>query len=146
MFIVAVSCDRLVFEMQPSLSAEIEAAANEAVSSLGPTKSSEKYCAAYDHFKKWCDSKNVNKFEENVFLAYFNTMAKEKKWKSSTMWSRYSMIKSQLIIKNGMDISKCLKLRAFLKKANEGYSAKKSRIFRRSSLKLFYLKRKMICI
>lgn len=69
MFIVAVSCDRLVFEMQPSLSAEIEAAANEAVSSLGPTKSSEKYCAAYDHFKKWCDSKNVNKFEENVFFS-----------------------------------------------------------------------------
>ncbi|XP_031328935.1 uncharacterized protein LOC116159960 [Photinus pyralis] len=116
---------------------EITVEANEAVSCLGPSKSGEKYLAAYQHFIQWCNGKNVIIYSENVLLAYFNQMQKDKKWKSSTMWSRYSMIKSELIIKHGINISQYLKLRCFLKKANEGYSAKKSRIFTKEQFEGF---------
>lgn len=119
------------------MSSEIEVLANEAVSSLGPSKSIEKYSAAYDHFVNWCSSKNVTIYQENVLLAYFNSMAREKKWKSSTLWARFSMIKSQLAIKHEIDISKYLKLRAFLKKSNEGYLAKKSRVFSKEEFERF---------
>lgn len=119
------------------MSSEIEVLANEAVSSLGPSKSIEKYSAAYNHFVNWCNSKNVTVYQENVLLAYFNSMVIEKKWKSSTLWSRYSMIKSQLAIKKDINIGKYLKLRAFLKKSNEGYVAKKSRVFSKEEFERF---------
>ncbi|KAK5649303.1 hypothetical protein RI129_000332 [Pyrocoelia pectoralis] len=113
--------------------------ANEAVSSVGSSKSREKYFAAYRHFIQWCNEKNVNIYSENILLRYFHQMQKDKKWKSSTMWSRYSMIKSELIIKRGINISQYLKLRCFLKKANEGYSAKKSRIFTKEQFEGFLM-------
>lgn len=119
------------------MSSEIEVLANEAVSSLGPSKSIEKYSAAYNHFVNWCNSKNVTVYQENVLLAYFNSMVIEKKWKSSTLWSRYSMIKSQLAIKKDINIGKYLKLRAFLKKSNEGYVTKKSRVFSKEEFERF---------
>ena len=53
------------------------------------------------------------------------------------MWSHYSMIKSLLSIRNGVDISRYLKLRAYLKKQNEGYTAKKSRVFTKENFEKF---------
>ena len=52
---------------------------------------------------------------------------KSKKFKASTLWSHYSMVKSKLILEKNLDIRKFLKLTAFLKRKNDGYSAKKSK-------------------
>ncbi|XP_031355976.1 uncharacterized protein LOC116180226 isoform X2 [Photinus pyralis] len=57
--------------------------------------------------------------------------------KSSTMWSQYSMIKALLNLKHGLDISKYMKLRAYLKKQNEGYTPKKSKVFTKEQFEDF---------
>uniref|UniRef100_A0A6P7F1Y2 Uncharacterized protein LOC114325464 n=1 Tax=Diabrotica virgifera virgifera TaxID=50390 RepID=A0A6P7F1Y2_DIAVI len=47
------------------------------------------------------------------------------------------MIKSELVIRKNVDISKFLKLRAFLKKTSEGYTAKKSKVFTKDEFDKF---------
>ncbi|KAK0165745.1 hypothetical protein PV328_004240 [Microctonus aethiopoides] len=55
-------------------------------------------------FFRRCDEQNVKKLREEVFLAYFQ--GKAKGLKSSTLWSTYSSLKSTIIIKNNIDLSK----------------------------------------
>lgn len=105
---------------------DIEEAAKRATFELLPKKSVQQYDIAYSNFLSWCRMKNVEgKFSEPVFLAYLEE--KSKVWKSSTLWSKFSMIKSSVLVKNGVDVSKYFKVIAFLKRKNEGYSPKKSK-------------------
>jgi len=60
------------------------------------------------HFKKV----KFSSMKEEVFLAYFNHLSK----RSSTLWSKYSIIKLVLKVKHNIDISKFYKLTAFFKK------------------------------
>ncbi|XP_031327210.1 uncharacterized protein LOC116158558 isoform X1 [Photinus pyralis] len=60
-------------------------------------------------------------------------MAKEKKWKSSTMVAIFH----DQVAANNQKRNGCLKLRAFLKKSNEGCYAKKSRIFSKEPFETF---------
>jgi hypothetical protein len=53
---------------------------------------------------------------ENVVLAYL--MEKSKTVKSSTLWSTYSMLKLTLNIRDGIGVTKFLKLVPFLKKVS----------------------------
>lgn len=99
------------------------------------TKSDNIYETAYQKFLAWCKEKNSNDYSESVFLAYFSEIAT--KMKSSTMWSQYSMLKSLLNSRNGVDISKYLKLRAYLKKQNEGYIPTKSKVFTKEQFDKF---------
>lgn len=106
---------------------DIEEAANRATSELMPKKSSVQYDIAYNNFLAWCRLKNVEgNFSESVILAYLEE--KSKIWNSSTLWSKFSMIKSSALVKNGVDLSKYFKVIAFLKRKNEGYRPKKSKI------------------
>lgn len=107
------------------------------VTDLLPTKSSLVYQAAYKKFIKWCEGKKITNYSESVLLAYFSELANKMKMKGSTMWTQYSMIRTLLGIKNGIDISKYLKLRAYLKKQNEGYTPKKSRGLTRQQFEKF---------
>jgi hypothetical protein len=66
-------------------------------------------------FKEWCNKNNVKTVSENVVLAY--SMEKSKTVKSSTLWSTYSMLKLTLNIRDGIDVTKFLKLVPFLKKS-----------------------------
>ncbi|KAF2881012.1 hypothetical protein ILUMI_25160 [Ignelater luminosus] len=63
---------------------------------LPPSKSSTVYEAAYQRFIKWCTEKDINNYSEDVLLEYFSEMANNKKMKSSSLWSQYSMVKSLL--------------------------------------------------
>lgn len=116
---------------------EVAKLAEQAVSNLMPTKSSTIYENVYEKFIKWCGERNINSFSENILLAYFSELDTKMKMKSSTLWSYYSMIRTTLNIKHGIDISKYLKLRAFLKKKNEGYCPKKSRVFTKEQFDRF---------
>lgn len=115
---------------------EIDEAANRATLDLLPRKSRIQYEIAYNKFVKWCEEKGVpGKYTENVFLAYFEE--KSKVWKSSSLWSNYSMIKAMLRINSDVDISKHFKLIAFLKRQGEGYQPKKSKILTRDQIEQF---------
>lgn len=98
-------------------------------------KSTIVYEAAYQRFIKWCSEKNADTYSEDVLLEYFTEMAIT--MKSSSVWSQYSMVKSLLHSKHDVDISKYLKLRAYLKKNNEGYIPKKARVLTKEQLDRF---------
>lgn len=116
---------------------QIENAAKAACESLFPEKSKGRYERAYGAFKKWCQSKNTGVSEMSL-LAYF--MEKSATLKSpASLWCEYSMIKSSIFIEENTDISKYPKLRAFLKRKNDGYKPKKSSVFTREQVNDFLL-------
>lgn len=115
---------------------DIDEAAGRATLDLLPRKSRVQYEIAYEKFVKWTEKKGVSgKYTENVFLAYFEEKAKI--WKSSSLWSNYSMIKAMLRIHSDVDISKHFKLIAYLKRQGEGYHPKKSKILTRDQIEQF---------
>ncbi|KAK5637905.1 hypothetical protein RI129_000133 [Pyrocoelia pectoralis] len=83
----------------------------------------------------WQRTKVTNSFSENVFLVYFNELAG--KYKSSTLWARYSMLKSTLNINNGINIETHPKLLAFLKRKPENYDPEKAKTLTPAQIKLF---------
>lgn len=117
--------------------AEILEAASVAVCNLLPVKSKTLYDAAYERFKSWCVQKNVEMYTENVMLAYFGEKVKD--YKSSTMWAQYSMVKACMIIYDNIDISRFPKLMAFLKRNNDGYQAKKSKVLTKEEIDRFLM-------
>ncbi|KAJ8969637.1 hypothetical protein NQ317_000958, partial [Molorchus minor] len=74
---------------------DIEDAARNAVCLLIP----EKFKAAYDlvseKFEKWRKEKKVKHVNEKVLLAYFE----DKNLKASTLWTHYSMLRTELSLK-----------------------------------------------
>ena len=105
--------------------------AKEVSLNLLPQKPPEVYKSAYQRFVEWCKEKAVQIYFEDVLMVYFANLAK--KVKPSTLWLQYSMLRSTLDIKNGVNISKYSKLRAFLKRQNEGYTPKKAHVFKNYS-------------
>ncbi|KAJ3662283.1 hypothetical protein Zmor_006638 [Zophobas morio] len=98
--------------------AHIKQAAQDAVNSLLPLKSSQKYWREYEIFQRWCEDNLVQECSEVVLLAYFKEKAKC--LKHSTLWSVFSMLKATL------NIETYTKLISFLKRQKEGHVAKKS--------------------
>lgn len=72
---------------------EIQEAAASAVCELVPDKSKARYERTYLSFEQWCGQKNVKVINENVLLAFFSEKALN--FKPSSLWSTYSMLKSQ---------------------------------------------------
>ncbi|XP_031337109.1 uncharacterized protein LOC116166313 [Photinus pyralis] len=120
---------------------EVEIPANilreaaEASSQLLPAKSKERYEKEYEEFRKWCVEENVIKVVDDVLLVYLSK--KGKSMKPSTLWSRFSMIKSCLAIKENVDASKFCKTIAFLKRQTVGYIPKKSKVLTREQVTQF---------
>jgi hypothetical protein len=106
-----------------------------AVSNLIPEKSKRQYDKCYNDFKEQCNKNNVKTVSENVVLAYL--MEKSKTVKSSTLWSTYSMLKLTLNIRDGIGVTKFLKLVPFLKKS-VGYQVKKCKVLTRDQINLLY--------
>lgn len=116
---------------------ELAAVANNLIENLLPTKSRDKYEKSYKKFENWCTINKAQHFTENVLLAYFSELVTKSKMKSSTLWSEYSMLKAVINLRKAVDVSKFLKLRAYLKKQGEGYSPKKSRVLTKNQVDLF---------
>lgn len=98
---------------------------------LLPIKSRERYEKEYYIFKEWQKEKNVDTISEDVLLVYFSQISK--KFKSSTLWSKYSMLRTMILLKNNRDI-KFPKVITFLRRKNEGYRAKKAKTFSRDDI------------
>lgn len=59
--------------------------------------------------------------------------------KPSSLWSKYSMLKASLTVKDDTDIKSFSKLTAFLKRKSTGYRAEKSKTFSRDEIIKFLL-------
>ncbi|XP_060516643.1 uncharacterized protein LOC132708080 [Cylas formicarius] len=106
---------------------EIRAAAEAASLDLLPKKSRNNYEIAYNNFMDWRSRNKATSFSEDTLLVYFKELAK--KYKSSSLWTFYSMLKSTLYIKHNVKIDHYAKLHALLKRQSEGYQPKKSKAF-----------------
>lgn len=83
----------------------------------------------------WQLSNATSSFSENVLLAYFRELAI--KYKSSSLWARYSMLKSTLNLNQGVNIETYPKLVAFLKRKSENYNRKKAKTLTSEQIKMF---------
>lgn len=115
---------------------DIREEANAATLDLLPKKSKQKNLQVYSAFKQWCIQKTVRKTNETAVLAYFYQLSKV--YKASSLWSKYSMLKSTLAVKENIDI-KYPKLIAFLKRQAVGYRPQKSQTFTREDIHKFLL-------
>lgn len=121
----------LSLELSPELLQEYEKAMN----AILPKKSSARYEQAYDVFRKWQKSKRTTSLDEKVIMVYF--FEGSSKYKLSTLWSMYSMLKKTLIVKHNVDLHKYCQLRAFLKTNGDGFQSKKSLVFTPEDVKKF---------
>ena len=72
---------------------------------------------------------------ENVFLAYFGELAS--KFKPSSLWSIYSLLRTVLSIRNDTNIANYQKLKSFLKRQSDGFKSKKSKILTAEDINKF---------
>lgn len=114
---------------------ELSAAANELRNDLLPAKSRDQYLNVYETFIKWKTAKGVTTITENVLLAYFGELAKE--YKPSTLWAKYSMLKSVININHKINLENFKQLTAFLKQKSRNHQAKKSKIFSSDEMNAF---------
>lgn len=100
-----------------------------------PNKTDKRYKNSYDAFIKWQESKGITSFDEDVVLDYFNEASKV--YKSSSLWSMYSMLNSTLSRNNNIDISTNSRLMAFLKEKAVGFESKKCKVFSAAEIEKF---------
>lgn len=115
---------------------EITNYANNITENLLPQKSKSEYEKFYQMFRDWQQEKKTDSFSENVFIAFFGNLLL-KKWKSSTLWKVYSILKATINVKHDIDISRYKKLKSLLKRSSDNYVAKKSKIFTEENVKHF---------
>lgn len=114
---------------------ELRKCAKDMTSKLLPTKSEKIYESTYQLFDKWRQNHNTTKSSENILLSYFDELIK--KYKPSSMWSIYSMLKTTINLKEGIDISKYHKLISLLKRHGTGFRSKKSSVLMPEEIKTF---------
>ncbi|KAJ8909639.1 hypothetical protein NQ315_015331 [Exocentrus adspersus] len=117
---------------------EIRSVAAAAKDSLLPSKSKHLYDETYNAYRKWCCNKKIKSTCEDSILAYFNSDLS--RYKSSSLWSKYSMLRSTINLREGIDISKFPSVIPFLKRKGEGYKPKKSLILTREHIDEFFIK------
>lgn len=104
---------------------------------LLPEKSKKLYTSAYESFMQWRIAKKTESFSEPVLLVYFNELSK--KYKPSTLWTTYSMLRSTINLHNGINIEGYSNLRALLKRQSEGFKPKKADTFSPENIKKFLM-------
>lgn len=111
---------------------DVEAEAEAALVDLVPEKSKSLYESAYKKFEKWRKENNIQSIDDKCMLAYFSQAMVSQK--PSTKWSRYSMLKTTINMKTGINIASFASLLPFLKRKAYGYSPKKSKILTKEQI------------
>lgn len=70
-----------------------------------------------------------------MLLSYFFNV--EKRFAASSVWTKYSMLKSTLKVHKGIDISKYGKLTSYLKAESRNYKPRKAKILERNQIEKF---------
>lgn len=122
-------------ELESDFPIELQQEYEQAMGGILPNKSASRYLQAYEVFKKWQASRRTTSFDEKVILCYF--FQASKKYKPSTLWSIYSMLRKTFLWKENVDISKMSLLIAFVKTKNDGYVPKKSNTFSSEQIQKF---------
>jgi hypothetical protein len=87
---------------QMNVPEEIEKEAINVASSLLPAKSLARYEREYEEFKNWQKNNNVTGVTEDVLLVYLHQLSD--KFSPNSLWSKWSMLKSCLEIKENAEV------------------------------------------
>ncbi|EFA09409.2 uncharacterized protein LOC103315043 isoform X1 [Tribolium castaneum] len=117
---------------------EISNIAADAKDSLLPSKSKHLYEETYNAYRKWRSNKKIDTTCEDTILAYFSSELS--RYKSSSLWSKYSMLRSTINLREGIDISKFPSVIPYLKRKGEGHKPKKSLILSKDHIDEFLRK------
>lgn len=115
---------------------EVMERAKEAALELLPAKSAAKYNRAYKIFKEWQTKNGVASVSSDVIIAYFHYL-NEKKYKPTSLWAYYSMLKSTLKAYENIDIGGYHQVAAFLKNKSIGYKCVKAKVFLEAEIQKF---------
>ena len=102
---------------------------------LLPSKSRKQYEKEYQAFKEWQTKNKVLTVNEDVMLTYIHE--KSKYLKPSSVWSKYSMLKATLSLKENVKVETFSKVLAFLKRNSVGYEPTKSKVLSREEVNKF---------
>ncbi|KAJ4443357.1 hypothetical protein ANN_05025 [Periplaneta americana] len=116
---------------------DVEEAWEQGCASLVPDKSRARYERAYNIFTNWFEGKE-REINENTMLAYFVKRTTTLK-SANSLWSEYSMLKTMINLKYGINIGQFSSLVNFLKKKNVGQMPKKSKVFDREDMIKFLI-------
>lgn len=128
--------------------------AEKARSTLLPTKSEPAYKKEYDRFQQWLKENCVNYVDETILLAYFQDMVRfyisclviidssvmflqSKVYSANSLWTKWSMLKTMMIMHHKIKAAKFQELEAFLKRKSKGYQPKKSEVFTQNDVVKF---------
>ena len=100
-----------------------------------PSRSKKKYKNAYLDFGKWKKKENTAVTSENVLIAYFKELSE--KFRPTTLWATYSMLKSTIHQKENTIIETFKSLIVFLKRKAEGYVPKKAKVLKTTEVEKF---------
>lgn len=89
-----------------------------------PNRSKVKYNHAYQEYRKWCFKNNVEITTDDSIMTYFTTDLAP--YKSTSLWTKYSMLRTTIKLFEGIDISKFPSIIPFLKSKSEGHKPSKS--------------------
>src|ERR1043166_938207 len=130
------------------ISEDILAKEKKATEGLLPTKSRAVYDNEYKLFVGWKLKYALKIVNETVMMAYFQELVcfgvivtyinigefvnfvpplQSEKYAPNSLWKKYSILKSTLIVNDNVDISRFNRLLAFLKQRSKGYIPKKSK-------------------
>lgn len=105
------------------------------INNLLPEKSCEVYQNVYKTFMQWHQQHKASSFSENILIVYFNELSK--KYKPTTLWAKWSMLRAILNLRNAVDINKYINLKTFFKNYAKGYKPKKANPFTLNQIKSF---------
>ena len=102
-----------------------------------PAQSKSKYMKTYNNFIEWkaLKTKNTNLFSESLLIIYFEELSL--RLKSSSLWSKYSMLRSTLSTLHNVDISRYMKLKQLLKSKAKGFRPNKASVFSSDEIAAF---------
>ena len=117
------------------VSAKIKEEAKAACSKLIPEKSKENYVREYELFEECRKEECVSGVNEDIVLAYLYNY--RKRIAPSSLWTKYSMLKSTCRVYKNIDISKYGKVISYLKSEARTHKSKKANILEREHIQTF---------
>jgi hypothetical protein len=107
-----------------------------------PSTSKERYQATYETFQEWrAENKLAGQVSPKEILAYFNQMLETGKWASpGTFWSKFSMLRTTLQAKEGIDIKSTIMnttIETWPKKIGGSHKTKQDNMFTKEQVRKF---------
>lgn len=88
-----------------------------------PNRSRVKYNHAYQEYRKWCFKNDIETTTDDSIITYFTTDLAP--YKSSSLWTKYSMLRTTIKLFEGIDISTFPSIIPFLKSKSDGQKTTK---------------------